>query len=128
MSKPSIGDQELLLLHYLDQRKDATVGEVTLGFGEERGLARTTILTMMERLRGKGYLHRHRASGVYRYKTTAALGETLHGAVDRFVRNTLRGSISPLVAWMAERGAVSDKELSELKALVAQLRTERKEK
>lgn len=128
MSKPSIGDQELLLLHYLDQRKDVTVGEVTLGFGEAHGLARTTILTVMERLRGKGYLQRRRANGVYRYRTTAALGETLHGAVDRFVRNTLRGSISPFVAWMAERGTVSGQELSELKALVAQLRTERKEK
>ena len=127
MSKPSIGDQELALLHYLSENGGASVGEVASGFGEPRGLARSTVLTMMERLRGKGYLKRRQAGGVYRYSPATAPGEAMRHAVDSFVEKTLSGSVSPFVAYLSERAEVSDTELAELEALVAQLQSRRKE-
>lgn len=127
MRKSTIGDQELALLHYLDACGHASVGETAAGFGEPRGLARSTVLTMMERLRGKGFLKRRQAGGVYRYSTTTGPGEAMRSAVGQFVEKTLSGSVSPFVAWMAERGEVSDDELAELQALVKQLKTTRKE-
>ena len=128
MTRPSIGDQELALLHYLAEHEPASVGEVAAGFGEARSLARSTVLTMMERLRAKGYLKRRQAQGVYRYSTATGPGEAMRSAVGSFVQNTLRGSVSPFVAWMAERGDVSDDELAELQALVKQLKSTRREK
>jgi len=128
MSKPSIGDQELALLHYLAEHEPASVGEVATGFGEARGLARSTVLTMMERLRGKGYLRRRQGGGVYRYSTATGPGEAMRQAVDQFVEKTLAGSVSPFVAWMSEKADVSDHELAELEALVNQLQSRRKEK
>lgn len=128
MPKPSIGDQELALLHYLAEHEPASVGEVATGFGEARGLARSTVLTMMERLRGKGYLRRRQAGGVYRYSTSTGPGEAMRQAVDQFVEKTLAGSVSPFVAWMSEKAEVSDTELAELEALVNQLQSRRKEK
>ena len=128
MSKPSIGDQELALLHYLAEHEPASVGEVATGFGEARGLARSTVLTMMERLRGKGYLRRRQGGGVYRYSTATGPGEAMRQAVDQFVEKTLAGSVSPFVAWMSEKAQVSDHELAELEALVNQLQSRRKEK
>lgn len=127
MSKSSIGDQELALLHYIADQGMASVGEVATGFGEPRGLARSTVLTMMERLRTKGYLKRRQLKGVYRYGTAAGPGEVLRNAVGRFVEKTLSGSVSPFVAWMSERGEVSDSELAELEALVSRLQSQRKE-
>ena len=127
MSKPSIGDQELALLHYLAEHEPASVGEVATGFGEARGLARSTVLTMMERLRGKGYLRRRQGGGVYRYSTATGPGEAMRQAVDQFVEKTLAGSVSPFVAWMSEKAEVSDNELAELEALVNQLQSRRKE-
>lgn len=128
MSRPTIGDQELALLQYLSTHGHASVGEVAGGFGVSSGLARSTVLTMMERLRAKGYLRRRRVDGVYRYEPATAAGEAVRGMVGRFVENTLSGSVSPFVAWMAERGEVSDEELTELQALVAQLQTGRRGK
>lgn len=128
MRKPSIGDQELALLHYVDESANVSVGEVAAGFGEPRGLARSTVLTMMERLRAKGYLKRRQLKGVYRYSTATGPAEATRRAVGRFVQNTLSGSVSPFVAWMAERGKVSDEELAELEALVARLQSGRREK
>ncbi len=127
MRKPSIGDQELALLHYLDENQQASVGEVAAGFGEPRALARSTVLTMMERLRSKGYLKRRQVKGVYRYSTATGPAEAMRSAVGSFVAKTLSGSVSPFVAWMSEHADVSDHELAELEALVAHLQSRRKE-
>lgn len=125
MRRKSIGDQELALLHHVEQQGDISVGEVAAGFGEARRLARSTVLTMMERLRTKGFLRRRRVNGVYRY--SAATGEdVMQGAVGAFVEGTLQGSVSPFVAWMSQRAKVSDAELAELEALVEKLQTTRK--
>jgi predicted transcriptional regulator len=127
MPKPSIGDQELALLHYLAEHENATVGEVAADFGEARGLARSTVLTMMERLRAKSYLKRRHVEGVYRYSTATGPNEVLSNAVGQFVEKTLSGSLSPFVAWMSQKAEVSDNELAELEALVAKLQSQRKE-
>lgn len=127
MSRPSIGDQELALLHYLAEHAPASVGEVAAGFGEARALARSTVLTMMERLRGKGYLKRRQVGAVYRYSPVTAPGEAMRHAVGSFVEKTLSGSVSPFVAYLSERAEVSDTELAELEALVARLQSRRRE-
>lgn len=127
MRKPSIGDQELALLQHIDESGAASVGEVAASFGEPRGLARSTVLTMMERLRGKGFLKRKQLRGMFRYSTVTGAGEAMRSAVGSFVEKTLSGSVSPFVAWMSERADVSDDELAELEALVSQLQSRRKE-
>ena len=127
MGKPSIGDQELALLQNIEERESASAGEVAADFGEPRGLARSTVLTMMERLRAKGYLKRRQLKGMYRYSTATGAAEAVRSAVGSFVEKTLSGSVSPFVAWMSERAEVSDDELAELEALVAQLQSRRKD-
>ena len=128
MRSKTIGDQELALLQYIDGQGDASVGEVAAAFGEARGLARSTVLTMMERLRAKAYLKRKQVDGgVYRYSTTARQDDVVRNAVGSFVEKTLQGSVSPFVAWMSQRTEVSDGELAELEALVATLQSKRKE-
>ncbi|MCC4592784.1 BlaI/MecI/CopY family transcriptional regulator [Xanthomonas campestris pv. cannae] len=127
MRRKSIGDQELALLQYIAERGDASVGEVAAGFGEARGLARSTVLTMMERLRAKSYLRRRQVQGVYRYAATSGQDDVVRSAVGSFVEKTLQGSVSPFVAWMSQRAEVSDAELAELEALVAKLQSQRRE-
>ena len=130
MRNKTIGDQELALLQYIAEQGDASVGEVAAAFGESRGLARSTVLTMMERLRAKAYLPRKQVGGgvgVFRYSTTARQDDVVRNAVGSFVEKTLQGSVSPFVAWMSQRTEVSDNELAELEALVATLQSKRKE-
>lgn len=127
MRRKSIGDQELALLQYIAEHGDTSVGEVAAGFGEARGLARSTVLTMMERLRAKSYLRRRQVQGVYRYAATSGQDDVVRSAVASFVEKTLQGSVSPFVAWMSQRAEVSDAELAELEALVAKLQSQRRE-
>ncbi len=128
MKQPkSIGDQELALLQFLAEQGGATVGEAAEHFGGPRGLARSTVLTMMERLRGKGHLGRRQRDGVYRYTPTASSGEVLRDVVRSFVEKTLGGSVSPFVAYLSESAEVSDSELAELEEMVSRLQSKRKE-
>ncbi len=117
----SIGDRELALLRHIEARGTATVGEVAEEFGRTEALARSTVLTMMERLRNKGHLTRRLADGVYRYSPRATTGDVVRSAVTSFVNKTLGGSLSPLATYLAERGEVSETELAELENAVEQL-------
>ena len=119
----SIGDQELALLRYVAEQGGVSVGQAAEGFGAPRGLARSTVLTMMERLRAKGHLDREQAEGVYHYFSPVPAEELLRGAVQTFVEKTLSGSVSPFVAYLTETAVVSEQELAELEQLVARLKT-----
>jgi len=121
----SVGDQELSLLRYVSERGGATVGEAAAGFGQPRQLARSTVLTMMERLRKKGYLGRKLVDGVYRYTPRSAPDAAVGRAVRGFVERALGGSISPFVAYLAEREQLSEAELAELESVLTRLRKRR---
>lgn len=128
MSGKSIGDQELALLRYVAEVEPVSVGQVAEGFGAPRGLARSTVLTMMERLRQKGHLERGQApGGVFQYRAASSPGELLRGAVESFVEKTLAGSVSPFVSYLTEKSEVTDTELAELEQLVDRLRSRRRE-
>lgn len=115
------GEQELALLTWLAEHPALSVGEVANQYGTPRDLARSTILTMMERLRKKGHLSRRRTDGVFRYTSAAGPDEVLKDAVGTFVSRTLGGSMSPFVAYLSDEANVTPEELAELQALVARL-------
>ena len=122
----SIGDQELALLRYISERSRVTVAEAVEGFGQPRGLARSTVLTMIDRLRKKGHLSRRVVKGVYHYAPRTHHSTAVRQAIASFVERTLGGSISPFVTYLAEREEVSDEELAELEALLSSLQRERR--
>lgn len=122
----SVGDQELALLTYVAEVGGATVGEVAEGFGVPRGLARSTVLTMMERLRQKGHLTRTVVHGVYRYSPRASTRQVVREKVRGFVAQTLGGSVAPFVSYLSEEADVSESDLAELEDLVARLQARRK--
>lgn len=118
---PSIGEQELALLRHIADRGTVSVGEAADGFGAERGLARSTVLTMMERLRRKGHLDRRAVEGLYRYRARTSSADLLKGAVQRFVERSLEGSVSPFLAYLSETDELTGRERRELEKIVARL-------
>ncbi|MBZ4421652.1 BlaI/MecI/CopY family transcriptional regulator [Myxococcus sp. RHSTA-1-4] len=125
MMKP-VGEQELAVLRYVAEHGPATVGEVAERFGEPQGLARSTILTVMERLRQKGYLTRRKVEGVYQYASPVPASELLRDVVGDFVQRTLSGSLSPFAAYLSEAEDVTDEELEQLQDVVARLRSKKR--
>lgn len=127
MAKPTrknLSELELEVLRYLASAGPRTVREAAEGFGAANGYARTTVLTIMERLRQKGYVTRENKSGAFRYSSSVGPGELMRGVVGRFVARALGGSVSPLVAYLTENPHLSDKEIEQLRLLVESLSKE----
>jgi predicted transcriptional regulator len=122
MENPSLGEQELEVLRFIADRAPASAREVAEQFGEAKGLARTTVLTVMERLRKKGYLTRKRRQGVFHYSPRVPQSDVLQSLVRQFVEKTLAGSVSPIVAYLVKSRQLSEDELRELQRLVDELR------
>jgi predicted transcriptional regulator len=122
----TIGEQEFALLRHIAEAGSPTVGEVADSFGVERSLARSTVLTMMERLRKKGYLVRRSTGGVFRYRTRLPGAELLKNAVGRFVDRHLGGSVAPFLAYLSDTGELTEHERRELEEILAKLQSRRK--
>jgi len=126
MGRPALGNQELLILSYITEHAPISVGDVAEDFGKAHDLARTTILTMMERLRGKGRLTREKVNGIYRYQPSLPKHELQRGLVGEFLRTALGGSLEPFVAYLAHDARLSEKEIDQLHQVVNQLEARKK--
>jgi predicted transcriptional regulator len=98
-----------------------SVRDVALRYGEPHALALTTVQTVMERLRKKGFLQRAKERGVFLYSPRIAPSEAVRSLIHSFVSKTLEGSISPFVAYLSEKRPVSREEIAELRRLVEEL-------
>lgn len=129
MRKAALGEEEGLILKWVAEHAPASVGEVARALGESRGLARTTVLTVMERLRGKGFLVREKAGGVFRYAPSEPHHAQMRGQVSRFVERSLGGSLDPFVAYLSEEAELSQEQIASLRQMVRDLeaRSERAE-
>jgi predicted transcriptional regulator len=120
-SKEPLGHLELSALLYIADRQPITVREVAAHFAETSGQARTTLLTVMERLRAKGYLKRRKAVGAHRYTATLSKADLLQRLVGNFVDDVLAGSVSPFVAYLSRSRRLSADEVRKLEALVKRI-------
>ncbi|MCE5322650.1 BlaI/MecI/CopY family transcriptional regulator [bacterium] len=118
MELPNLGELELELLRFITDHSPITVRDASIQFGEERELARTTVLTVMERLRKKGYLKRKSRKGVFEYSPYLKKSDLLKKLISSFADKVLGGSIDPLVAYLAEDADLSDEQISELQRLL----------
>src|SRR5437773_6616573 len=109
------------VLEYIVEHHPVSVREVASRFAETHNRARTTTLTLMERLRQKGYLRRRKVKGVYRYTSRQPKSELMHGLVRDFVQSALGGSVSPFMAYLAKEARLTREELLHLKRLVSKL-------
>lgn len=120
-----LGDLQLAILRVLWKRGEATAAEVQADLALERGLALTTISTMLKRLGEQGIVG-HRAEGrqfVYR----ARYGEEQVQAtmVRDLVARLFRGDSAALVSHLVEAGEVEARELEGLREKVRRRRRPR---
>lgn len=122
MKKTSdLGKLEFEVLRHLVTKGPASVGEVATSFGEERGYARTTIQTVMERLRKKGMLDRKEKNGNFTYFSKISSAKFFSGMVKDFIRDNLRDDVSPIVAYLVESKGLTQQEEEVLRKLAARL-------
>jgi len=114
----TIGQAELEILRYIQERHPVTVRQVADHVSETKGHVRTTVLNVMTRLVRKRYLVRRKQGGVYQYWPRVPAGQVLRGLVSDFVDKALGGSPSPFVAYLTEDARLSSADVDQLRKLV----------
>lgn len=122
--RESLGKVELELLQAVDKLQPVSVRALADHLAAGAGPARTTVLTVLERLRKKGFLSRRKVDGVNHYSPRTAVAPLLQRLVGDFVRQMLGGSVSPFVAYLQNAERIAPEELAELKQLVERLESQ----
>lgn len=109
-----MGDLQLAIMRVLWSRGEATASAVHAALLEERGLAPTTIATMLRKMEDKGVV-RHRTQGrQFIYQPTIAETDVRVGMVGDLVDRLFRGNPRELVNHMLDAGDLDANELGEL--------------
>lgn len=126
-SVPSLGDLEIRVLRLVWEQQPCTERQISELVMPELGVARTTVLKTMQRLEAKGLLVRMPGGGSIRFKAVVDRQRLLPALVGRFVETVLGGATDPLVAYLADHGKLSAKDLDSLRAIVRKMGTKGKE-
>ncbi len=123
--KTSVGQKELAVIRFVGEKQPVEGAVIARELGESTGKARTTILTMIERLRQKGLIKRCKVQGRFQYSLKPAADRLQDELVDEFVAKTLGGSTLPFLSYLVRQTKLSDEEFAELQRIVSQLAKER---
>lgn len=124
MRSHRLGQLQFAILSELWRRGEATVAQVHETLGKERGLALTTIGTMLRRMEGRG-LVRHRQDGrVFVYRAQVGEGDVSRSMVTDIVDRAFDGSASALVSQLLREGDFDPAELSDLRRLIEEREAE----
>ncbi len=119
--KKDLGELELAVLNAVFERPGCSVREIAVIMSEQRGLARTTILTVMQRLHAKGFLKRRKVGSLFRYTATGEQVQVVSDLIGQFVNKILGGSPAPFLAYLAGTKDLSEDQIAKLREIVDDL-------
>jgi BlaI family transcriptional regulator, penicillinase repressor len=129
-SEPShhLGDLQLAIMRVLWSHGEATVADVHEALEPERGLALTTIATMLAKMEKKGVVE-HRAEGRrFIYSPTVSEGQVRRSMVADLTAQLFRGDVTALVNHLLSEHDVDAGELAQLRALISAYETRKEDR
>ena len=123
----TLGDLQLAIMRILWSRGAASVAEVHEALLEERGLAPTTIATILVKLEKKGAVT-HRVDGrKFLYEPAVSEGAVRRSMVEELTQRLFDGQAAALVSHLLAEQRISREEVDELRRLLAGEGTEEEE-
>ena len=124
--KHQLGDLQLAIMRVLWDRGEAAASDVHKALLEDRGLAITTIKTMLRKLEERGVV-KHRENGrQFIYQAVRAESDVRDGMVGDLVRQLFSGNSKELVNHLLQSGDVDADEIDALKAHIARKRDDKR--
>ena len=99
-------------------RGEATVRDVVAARSEQRQIAYTTVMTMMNILEQKGHLKKRHVDRAFVYKPAHARDQVIGSMVREFVDRVFNGSAAPLLVHLVDDKKLTEKELNEIREIV----------
>jgi BlaI family penicillinase repressor len=114
-----LGNLQLAILRVLWTRGEASVAEVHEALEPERGLAPTTIATMLVKLEKKGVVEHHTEGRRFIYRPRVSESSVRRSMVAELTSQLFRGDPSALVSHLLSEHEIDPGELAELRRQIA---------
>lgn len=128
--EPSVhlGDLQLAIMRVLWARGEATVADVHEALEPERGLALTTIATMLAKMEKKGVVD-HRADGrKFIYRPLVSEDQVTRSMVADLTSQLFRGDVMALVNHLLSEHEIDRRELHQLRELISAHEAQKEER
>jgi predicted transcriptional regulator len=118
MDRTTLGDLQHAIMRVLWKRGEATSAEVHEALHDERGLAPTTIATMLRKMEDKGVVT-HRSEGrQFVYRPAVSEEAVRRSMVAELVERLFSGDRAALVSHLVQDDGLDESELERLRALL----------
>jgi len=117
-----ISDAEYAVMEALWAESPLTAQEVAERVGPARGWSANTVKTLLGRLLAKQAIVHQEDGRRYLYQPAVKREDYVDGESRRLIDRLFGGKLTPLVAHLAERDALSRKDIEEIEALLKGLK------
>jgi predicted transcriptional regulator len=117
-----ISDAEHAVMEVLWDESPLTAQDVAERVPTERDWSANTVKTLLGRLLAKNVIAHREEGRRYLYRPLVAREEYVSGESQRLMDRLFGGKLSPLVAHLAERDQLTAQDISEIEALLKELK------
>lgn len=113
---------ELEIMQVVWDLQSCTVRQVYEKLREQRPIAYTTVMTMMNILEEKGHLKKERKARAYSYQSAQPKNRVISTMVNNFLTKVFDGSAKPLVMNLLKEKKLSEADLKEIAEMIEEQR------
>lgn len=117
-----ISDAEHAVMEVLWDESPLTAQDVAERVAPARGWSANTVKTLLGRLLAKNTIAAEEDGRRYLYRPLVERGDYVEGESRRLIDRLFGGKLTPLVAHLAERDALTDEDIAEIEALLKEIK------
>ena len=114
---------QLAILRVIWDRSEATVQDIWEALHAERGLAQTTVATMLSRLERRGVVTRRAQLRQYHYRAAVTEREVQHSMVGELTERLFDGDVTALVQHLLTGKDVSPGDIAKIRDMIERVET-----
>lgn len=118
MEHMRLSDGEWKLMKALWRRQPQTLAELVRALNVETGWSKATVFMMLKRLIAKGAVVMDDSGKLQKYSASIAYADVEPEETESFLTRVYGGSVGMMVSNLVGRGALSEQEIQELKAIL----------
>ena len=115
---------QLAIMRVIWDRSEATVQEIWEALHAERGLAQTTVATMLSRLERRGVVTRRAQARQYHYRAAVTEQEVQHSMVGELTERLFDGDVTALVQHLLSGEDVSPGDIAKIRDMIDRVETD----
>lgn len=118
MADHELTELQITILRHLWEKGEATVAEIWEALHAERGLAQTTVATLLSRLERRGIVTRRAAQRQYIYRALVTEAEVRRTMVGDLTERLFEGDVTALVNHLLTSREIAPGDLARLRAMI----------